>query len=34
MEPAFAIGDLIFDELENVFYIVMMYLLFSFWRNE
>jgi hypothetical protein len=34
MEPAFKIGDFIFDELENVLYIVLMYLLIYFSRDE
>ena len=34
MEPAFQIGDFLYDELENILYIVMAYLLMSFWLDE
>jgi len=34
MEPAFQFGNFFYDEFENFLYIVMMYVLFSFWRDE
>jgi hypothetical protein len=34
MEPAFQIGDFLYDEFENILYIVMAYLLMSFWLDE
>ena len=34
MEPAFQLEDFLFDEIENILYIVMAYWLMSFWLDE